>query len=141
MEEGVQSTAFLALRTVKSNFFGLFSPQDPGQHGWQHHRALLQRRHLRPQHRELRGRVQGHADGDLTRGGRGWRCCDWLLVGCNLRGCYWRADKADWQYWTVCLGGVAPTPRGQCWHAPDPSLSPTLSRRGASRRRTTTTRR
>ena len=61
-----------------------FVCQDPGEHGRQHHRALLQRRHLHPQHRELRRRLQDHADRDLTarqltrRGKKKRRCDCWL---------------------------------------------------------------
>ena len=40
--------------------------QHPGEHGRQHHRALLERGHLHPQHGERAGRLQGHAHGDLS---------------------------------------------------------------------------
>ncbi|CAF99345.1 unnamed protein product, partial [Tetraodon nigroviridis] len=45
---------------------GVPRPQDPGEHGRQHHRALLQRGHLHPGHRQLRRRAENHADGDLS---------------------------------------------------------------------------
>ena len=76
----------------------VLSCQDPGEHGRQHHRALLQRGHLPAAHRQLRRRLQGHADGDLRgrlhvqqrqkegklRPPAGQK---------NPRGCYWVADK------------------------------------------------
>lgn len=55
--------------------------QDPGEHGRQHRRALLQRRHLHPPHRQLRGRLQGHADGDLR-----------YLTSCKWR---WKKKKSE----------------------------------------------
>ena len=79
--------------------FECLSHQDPGEHGRQHHRALLQRRHLHPQHRELCGRLQDHADGDLTARRPTRRALQvetrtvtagWLK---NLRGCYWLVHK------------------------------------------------
>lgn len=74
--------------------------QDPCEHGRQHHRALLQRRHLHPRHWQLRRCAEDHADGDLrarepTRRaeGRGGKVKLWLLVGHHLQGCYWLANK------------------------------------------------
>lgn len=39
--------------------------QDPGEHGWQHREALLQRRHLPAADRRGRGAVQTHPHRDL----------------------------------------------------------------------------
>lgn len=44
--------------------FGL--PQGPGEHGRQHHPALLQRGHLHPGYRELSGLLACHSVRDLT---------------------------------------------------------------------------
>ena len=52
---------------------GVFVPlprQHPGEHGRQHHRALLQRGHLHPPHGEHGGRLQGHAHGNLSPAGQ-----------------------------------------------------------------------
>lgn len=40
--------------------------QDPGSHGWQHHQALLQRRHLPDHHGGAGGHVQAHPYRNLT---------------------------------------------------------------------------
>lgn len=68
--ENPQPGAPLALGTLftASLFFTpLPSPwQHLGEHGWQHHWALLERGHLHPQHGEHGGGLQGHAHGNLA---------------------------------------------------------------------------
>lgn len=66
------------MRSPLACAFGV--PQGPGEHGRQHHPALLQRGHLHPGHREVGGLPARHPVRDLTSvrqsGGDGVEICE-----------------------------------------------------------------
>lgn len=71
----------MSLLTVRGALVAL---QGPGEHGRQHHRAILQRGHLHPGHRGLRRFFARNPVGDLTlsTASINWvPSLDWLPVG------------------------------------------------------------
>lgn len=69
-----------------------YHQQDSSSHGWQHHHALLQRRHLPDLHGGAGGHVQAHPDRNLTgdqpvsleEGEEEWWFTRWLWTPCEF---------------------------------------------------------